>query len=213
MTLRKSILYQFCLTAAALLYSLIVGSRMADVVPSHWNAAGHIDGYGSKWMILLMMPGVMLLVVLLSAALPKLSPEKFRIEPFEATYSLIMLIVSGLMFTLHFVIVQSSSGGHWDIGRIIMGVDFVFFALLGNFLGKLQPNFFMGIRTPWTLADERVWRTTHRQAARLWVGGGVIGLLLVLAGLPFWLTFSYFMLMASAPAVQSYFVYRNLHPR
>ena len=69
-----------------------------------------------------------------------------------------------------------------DIGRALIGGMFLFFALLGNVMGKVRKNFYIGIRVPWTLASDRVWNDTHRLAAWLMVGGGILGFLLVILG-------------------------------
>ncbi len=69
-----------------------------------------------------------------------------------------------------------------DVGRFAVAGVFLLFAPIGNVLGKVDRNFFVGGRTPWTLADERVWHATHRLAAKIFVAGGMIGFRLVLAG-------------------------------
>jgi uncharacterized membrane protein len=188
-----------------------MATRLPDIVPTHWNASGHVDGYGSKWMNLLLMPGVMLWVAVLTVGLPKLSPEKFQIEPFEGTFGTCMGLISALMLAMHFLIISISAGARLDMSQAMMGVLFLFFIFFGNYMGRIQPNFYMGIRTPWTLSDERVWKVVHRGAGRLWVFGSIAGVVMVLIGLPFWLNFGYFMVLIFVPVVQSFFVYRSLH--
>jgi uncharacterized membrane protein len=211
MRIQRSVQIQLVLFCVALGYSLLHQNRMPDIVPTHWDASGKVDGYGSKWINLLVMPGVIAFMALLTAVLPKLSPKKFEIAPFESAYSTIMVILCGMMLAIHLVIVQTTLGASWDISKVMMGVMFVSFIFVGNLLGKIEPNFYMGIRTPWTLADERVWRTTHRSAAKLWVFGSAAGALMVLLGFPFWLYLSYFMVICLWPVVQSYVIYRRLN--
>src|SRR5262245_17683179 len=98
-----------------------------------------------------------------------------------------MFLVTALFGYLHGVILLQQFKNppvRFDIGRLMVGGMFLFFALLGNVLGKVKRNFFMGVRTPWTLASETVWTRTHRLAAWLWTGGGLVGLVAVLAGAP-----------------------------
>src|SRR6185369_4711405 len=71
-----------------------------------------------------------------------------------------------------------------EIARVMMAGMFLFFALMGNLMGKVRRNFYMGVRTPWTLASERVWNDTHRLAAKMFVGAGVIGLAAVVLPVP-----------------------------
>jgi uncharacterized membrane protein len=109
-----------------------------------------------------------------------------------------------------------------DIGSLFMGGMFLFFALMGNVMGKVKPNFFMGVRTPWTLANETVWVRTHRLAAWLWTVGGLIGLAVVAVGavvqnvidqpMPWFFIplFVGFMIMAIIPVPYSLYIYKRL---
>ena len=90
--------------------------------------------------------------------------------------------------------------------RIPIAETFLFFALIGNVLGKVRRNFWVGVRTPWTLASDKVWIATHRLAARLMVVAGMIGAL----GVPVALCFGLLMLALFVPVVYSYFLYQRL---
>jgi uncharacterized membrane protein len=210
MKIKQSVVIQLGMFAVAALYSLYFAARMPDTVPIHWNAAGQVDGYGSKWTGLFMQPGVSLMMILLTVALPKLSPRKFEIEPFEHTYSYIMVLVGALMLCLHVAVVQAAAGTHLDMSRVLFAVLFAFFGLMGNVMGKVKQNFYMGIRTPWTLADERVWHSTHRFGGRIWLAGGAIGMVASLAGLPFSASITYLLIIAFIPVLYSYFAYQKL---
>ena len=87
------------------------------------------------------------------------------------------------------------------------------FALLGNVMGKVRRNFYIGVRTPWALANERVWNATHRFAAKTFVLGGVIGLVLTAVGVKGWLPFAALMGAALVPVVYSLVVYKQLERR
>jgi uncharacterized membrane protein len=90
---------------------------------------------------------------------------------------------------------------------------FLFFALLGNVLGKVQRNFYVGVRTPWTLASETVWVQTHRLAAWLFTGAGVLGLVIVLVGVPFYFAFGLILVAALVPVVYSLVLYKRLEKK
>jgi uncharacterized membrane protein len=212
MKIRTSVLAQLGLFIASLLYSLYMSSRLPDVVPTHWGLTGKPDAYGPKWVNLFLMPGVILFMVLLTLVLPRISPRRFLIQPFAETYGYVMLLVSGLMVTLHVIIVQASTGHPLDMTKAITFVLYAFFALLGNVMGKIKRNFFMGIRTPWTLADERVWHATHRYAGRLWLVGGTLGAFGALLGVPFLWEMIYLMALAFLPVIKSYLIYVKLGP-
>jgi uncharacterized membrane protein len=93
----------------------------------------------------------------------------------------------------------------WLVGGILMGM-----ALLGNVLGKVRRNFWMGVRTPWTLANDQVWTKTHRLAAWLFVGGSVLGLALLAAGLHPLIALAPFLLAAVVPVFYSLWLYKRL---
>jgi uncharacterized membrane protein len=215
----QSLLAQAAVVAACLVYSLVMMSRLPSVVPIHWNIQGKVDGYGSPWISLWLMPGVMILMLGLTVALPAISPKKFEIDRFASTYGLAMFLVALLMAALHFVIlrttvnsIRSGPGSASDIGSLMMVVLFLFFALIGNLFGRIKQNFFMGIRTPWTLADERVWDRTHREAGHIWLIGGLLGALASGFGMPVLPGVILILVISLAPVVRSYVIYRQLNP-
>ena len=167
---------------------------LPDRIPTHWNIKGEVDGYGGKWT-LFMFPVMMVPMLLLFYFLPALSPRNFEVNTFRPTYLYIMDVVLGL-FTymqavLLYTVYQAVHGDHsFDIGRGFFAGIFLFFALMGNVMGKVRKNFYIGIRVPWTLASERVWNDTHRLAAWVMTGAGVIGFLMTVLGVPFWVSFA-----------------------
>ena len=206
MKIRTSLQIQICIFLLIVAWTLWRVAGLPDTVPVHWNINGQVDRYGSKWESALIMPIVLLVTIPLTVILPRISPKNFEMERFRSTYAYIMLLVSILMAALHVVIMESSAGTKFDMVRWMMAVLFAFFALLGNVLGKIRQNFYMGIRTPWTLANERVWDESHRRAGRLWVAGGVVGLIMALAGLPLLGSIAILLALAFVPIVDSYFI-------
>ena len=164
--------------AAALAYS-----QLPERIPTHWGLNGKPNGWGGRWTIFL-MPGTMLLMLGLFVVLPKLSPTDFATERFESTYSWIAVIVIAMFGYMHAVMLFNYLVHPVDIGRGFTGGIFLFFALMGNVMGRVRRNFWMGIRVPWTLASERVWNDTHRVSGRLFVVSGILGCLATTAGLP-----------------------------
>lgn len=161
--------------------------RLPATLPMHWNAAGQVDGYGPRWQIWLLGPGAMGALLLLGVALPWLSPRQFEVQASGATYGYLMTLPVALMACVEALVLGAALGVPLEIGRIAPALGCVALILTGNPMGKVRRNFYMGIRTPWTLASERVWYATHRLAGRLMVGSGVLGLLLLAAGAPHWL--------------------------
>ena len=170
------ILLAFALSAA-------VYSSLPEKIPIHWNARGEIDGYGNKQWAAFLSPMIMLGMLALLRAVPWLSPKHFEVDTFRNTYAFIVVLVMVLFAYIHVLTLLVPLGYKVDTVKAMLVGMMLFFMLLGNVLGKVQRNFFVGVRTPWTLASERVWTETHRLAAWLFAGTGLLGMISVLAGL------------------------------
>jgi uncharacterized membrane protein len=168
------------LVAAAFAATMIVYGQLPDRIPLHWNAHGEIDRYGPRGSAF-MMPGVMAGLLALLAVLPKVSPLRFSVDAFSDTYWYCALIVEGMMAYIHTLVLAGALDHGIDTGRWMLGGMAVFIALLGNVMGKVRRNFWLGVRTPWTLANERVWYATHRLAAKMMVGCSALAFIAALA--------------------------------
>jgi len=200
------------LVAAALAATLLAWNHLPARVPLHWNAHGRVDGYGPRWMLLAAGPGAMLAELAIFAALPALSPKRFALESFARTYLRIMLAAVALAGYITAVLLWAALTGDADVtGALLAGVS-VLIVVLGNVMGKVRRNFFIGIRTPWTLASERVWHATHRLAAKSMVAAGILGigaaLLGGIAGIVAWIAIVLAGVMV--PVVYSFVHYRTL---
>ncbi|HVX59463.1 MAG TPA: DUF1648 domain-containing protein [Pirellulales bacterium] len=163
------------LVALAWLSAALAYPQLPEQIPTHWNIHGEIDGYGAKWWALFLTPGIMLGAFLMFLALPWLSPRQFAVETFRPTYQFIVVAVLLLIAYIHGLLLWAAWSGPVDISRALMAGICLALAVIGNVLGKVRRNFFVGIRTPWTLASERVWIDTHRLAAWLFVLAGMAG--------------------------------------
>jgi uncharacterized membrane protein len=171
------------LTAGAVVASGIMYQRLPDRVPTHWNIKGQVDSYGSKAVGTMLTPCIMVGMTLLLAAIPWLSPKQFSTDAFRDTYQKVVVLVLGLFAYIHGVILWATANpSRTDSARVLVAGMFLFFALLGNLMGKIRRNFFVGIRVPWTIASERVWNDTHRVGAWVFVIVGVLGVILCLFG-------------------------------
>jgi uncharacterized membrane protein len=185
---------------------------LPDKVPTHWNIRGEVDAYSPKSWGAWLLPGIMVIMLGVFAVLPRISPRHFEIDTFQATYEFIALLVLGLFGFFQVLTIAQARNQSLNAGVWLANGMYLFFALLGNVMGKIRRNYFVGIRVPWTLSSERVWNDTHRLAAWLWTGAGALGLLFgafgqVLVGI---------VLIAIAvivPVVYSYFHYKALDRR
>jgi uncharacterized membrane protein len=211
------LVYNVVLTLATLGGSLYLGYVRPDLlperVPIHWGINGQPDKFVSNHEVLpylLLVPAIMGGFILLSLALPWLSPQQFSIDRFRDTYNYLMALLLTFFAYLHGVALAASLGWDVNMNKVLIGGMFLFFALIGNVLGKVQRNFFVGVRTPWTLADETVWIRTHRVAAWLLTSGSLVGFVAVMAGAPVWWCFVGMLALALVPVVYSLVLYKRL---
>jgi len=182
-------------------------------VPTHWDAQGNVNGWSDKSKLFMVEPGMMAGILVLFWALPWLSPKHFEVDSFRTTYLFIMLVILATLAYVHLLILAAGLSWHVDVGRAIAGGVSLLIALLGNVLGKIRRNFYVGIRTPWTIASEHVWNATHRLAAKTFFAGGLLGLIAVIFKAPFWLPVAAILAAALIPAVYSLVFYKQLEKR
>lgn len=198
------------MVVAAGLISLFVYPRLPNPTPSHWNINGKVDGYSSPLVAVLMTPGMMVLALLLFLVLPKASPKNFKMESWIDVYHTIMALIMALFLIIHIVVLRAGLGYEVEMVKVLISSILLFFAVIGNFMGKVRRNFWVGVRTPWTLANETVWNLVHRRAGRLWLVGGLIGAVAVWLGLPFWAAFVFLMVISLYPVLDSYLIWRRV---
>ncbi len=187
---------------------------LKDPIPTHFNAAGEADQWTPRDRIVpqwIIMPAFMAGLIGLFVLLPWLSPKGFEIDRFRETFFFLLAVVTLLFAYIQLMFVL---GGvetiHLDTTRWLLGGISLFFAVLGNRLGKVQRNFWMGVRTPWTLASEAVWIQTHRLTAWLWTAGGTMLAVIAFAGLSIWVWLAGILLMALSPVLYSLWLYKKL---
>jgi uncharacterized membrane protein len=190
---------------------------LPDQIPSHWNIEGKVDGYGGKWT-LFMFPAIMVMMLVLFYFLPALSPKPFEVDTFRPTYLYIMDLVMGLFgymqVVLLFVVHRAVAGGPpIDLGRAFVAGSFLFFGLMGNVMGKVRKNFYIGVRVPWTLASDRVWNDTHRVAAWVFVAVGIVGFVWTVLGAPMIASILFLVAAGLIPIIYSFLHYKSLERR
>jgi uncharacterized membrane protein len=182
---------------------------LPERIPLHWNVNGEIDGYGGRptiFMLPLLMAGVLALV----STLPRTDPRRYSTQASGDTYWLSALVVTSLLGYIQALLLVAARGDSLDLPRALVGGIAVFIALLGNVMGKVRRNFWLGVRTPWTLANERVWYATHRLAAKTMVAGSLLALAVVLAGLHPMIGVALIVAGALAPVAYSLVYYKRL---
>lgn len=196
---------------AGLVFGLILQPKLPERMPAHWNAAGEVDRYGSQFEALYLVPAISLVLLLLLWALPKISPKGKGIEAFQSQYDATVLVFCGFMTLIHVAILMNALKT-FDVAKLIFAGVSLLFVFIGNMLGKITRNYWMGIRTPWTLESDAVWEKTHRMAGRWMVTTGLIAFLIAI--LTPWPLVGLGLILVGAfyPVIYSYFVYREVNP-
>ncbi|WP_413305422.1 SdpI family protein [Bacillus sp. 1P10SD] len=164
-----------------LLVMVLIGTGIAypylpQQVGAHWNYKGVPDEFVQKSYGALFLPGTMLILYILTILLPKIDPKKKNYQRFQDTYYLIMNIILSFLFLMQVVQITTSLG-KINPAHVVPELVGLLFILIGNFSPKFKHNYFIGIRTPWTLASEEVWKKTHRFGGKVFV---VLGLLMLI---------------------------------
>jgi len=210
---RKYYIMGAALIAVVLAATAVAYPHLPNTIPTHWDAHGNVNGWSAKWTLFATVPGMMAAILLLFAALPWLSPKRFEVDSFRSTYLYIMVVILAMMTYMHALMLAAGLSWAVDVSRAIEGGVCLLIALLGNVMGKVRRNFYVGIRTPWTIANEQVWNATHRFAAKTFVGGGLLGLIAVILRAPFWLPITMILIATLVPVIHSLVLYKQLERR
>jgi uncharacterized membrane protein len=185
--------------------------RLPAVIATHWDSRGVANGFMPKAVGSLVLPMSTAFVYVLYLVIPRISPRGFGIARFQAAYDAIHLALMALLFTCGTVMLLIGAGIPVPVGRVVPTGVGVLFLILGNFMGKLTKNFFVGIRTPWTLANDEVWLRTHRLAGKLFAVAGLGIAISGLVGTPSTIPILVGVAVAAGiPVVYSYVLYRKL---
>ena len=212
---------KWCIAAMWLLALLplalvaVLYARLPDQVPMHWGIDGEVNRWGSKselWLMGALGP----LFALLFQFLPRLDPRKRSYEKFQKYYEATALVLTAFIAVIMGVtLAEILRPGTLSLGRVISALVGLLFLFVGNLMGKVKSNFFMGIRNPWTLSDPDVWNRTHRLSGKLLFASGLLVLLssFLLAELAtFFLLAACSAVCLAVPAAMSRVWYKRLHP-
>ncbi len=187
--------------------------HMPERVPTHWDAHGHANGWSPRWVAAALPVMMVAGLVVLTWLLPVISPRKFEITPFARVYAGLMLAIQGVLLVIGVLAALKGAGYDVPIAMVGMLAVGVLFMVLGNYMGKLRKNFFIGIRTPWTLASDAVWERTHRVGGWTFMVGGLVFVVGGLAGGGPWLIMAAAAIAAVIPAAYSLIAYKRLERR
>jgi uncharacterized membrane protein len=212
MSVRTTIIISLIAILAATLASVIVYPRLPEMAASHWNAAGQVDGYMPRFWAAFLMPIMSAGLLLLLLVLPAVDPLKANIANFRTYYNAFIALMIVFMLFIHAITLAWNLGyDGFNIGNAILPAVGLIVIFAGVMMAKAKRNFFIGIRTPWTLSNDTVWDETHKLGSKIFIGAGIVTILSAFFGeLSFWIMFPVMMLAAFVPVVYSYFLWRRI---
>jgi uncharacterized membrane protein len=197
---------------AATLVGLLLWNRLPDPMASHWNVNDQVDGYMPRFWGVFLLPLITLGMFVLFLVIPAIDPLKANIAQFREAFNLFIVLMVAFMAYVYGLTLAWNLGytGFKMSGAMLpaLGLLFIF---IGFMLRQAKRNFFIGIRTPWTLSSDRVWEETHRLGAVLFMISGALAFIGGLFGgtTAFWLMFIPIMGSTLFLLVYSYVLYRR----
>ena len=178
MTTKLTIAIVLILIAASLLAGVLLWNQLPDPMPSHWNANDQVDGYMSRAWGVFMIPLMALAMLALFMIIPSIDPLKANIAQFRDTFNLFITIIITFVFYVYaLTIVWSLGVQSFKMSAALLPFIGILFIFIGYLLRKAKRNFFIGIRTPWTLSSDTVWEKTHQLGSILFMVSGVFAFL------------------------------------
>ena len=178
--IRAAIALVLILTAVM---TLVAYPVMPDVVASHWNAAGELNGTMPKFWGLALIPLLMYGFCALFVVLPRIDPLRNNYQKFQDYYEGFILVFAAFFFLIQLQIILWGLGIHVSPNLTMPVMIGGLFVYIGFLMEHAEPNWFVGIRTPWTLSSSSVWKKTHQRAGTLFKLAGVVSMIGALAGI------------------------------
>jgi len=197
--------------AASVAFAGWAYQKLPAAVVTHWGIDGRPDGWSSPLTAVVMFPAIGLLLLLIFWVLPRIDPRREAYTASSSPYWIVANIVMLVVAVLHVVVLGNALGWAIRVPVLVPVMVGGLFVVIGILMPRMQPSWFMGIRTPWTLSSDEVWARTHQMGGRFWIGAGVLLALAALGG-RFWLFLGVggAAFAVLAPVVYSWRIWRDL---
>lgn len=177
MSTRLTLLLSFLLILVTLLAGVFLWNQLPESMASHWNEQDQVDGYTGKFWGAFMVPLMMIGLTLLFLTIPSIDPLKKNIADFRGLFNLFIVLFNVFMAYVHGLTLAWNLGyTNFRMSTLMMPALGLLFILVGLLTRKAKRNYFIGIRTPWTLANDTVWEKTHKLGGLLFIAAGVLSL-------------------------------------
>ena len=206
---RKTLIITTVITLLPMLAGVILWSRLPEQFPIHFNAAGEVDGWSSKAFGVFGLPLILVAFQwLCGLGSLKMDPKAENLE--GKVFGLVLWIIPVMSVVLNALVYCTALGMDMNVQIILPLLVGLMLAIIGNWLPKCKQTYTLGIKLPWTLADETNWNRTHRFAGPIWVACGLLIMLCGLIGGAFlWVMPVAFVVMIAAPTVYSYLLFKG----
>lgn len=212
MNTRTTTIVVLLLIAVAAIAGLLLWNQLPDPMASHWNTNDQVDGYMSKFSGVFLMPLITLGLFLLFLVVPNVDPLKANIAQFRDVFNLFIVLMAAFMLYIYALTLRWNLG-YTDFGmsKAMLPAMGILFFFIGYMLRKAKRNFFIGIRTPWTLSSDTVWDETHRVGSVLFMVSGIFAFIGSLFGgmTAFWFLFVPIIGSTLITLVYSYVIYQR----
>jgi uncharacterized membrane protein len=212
MTTRKTLILVCVLIALSIAAGLLLWDRLPDQMASHWDANDQVNGTTSKFWGVFLMPLIATGLLGILMLVPLIDPHKANIEQFRGTFNLFIAFITAFLLYLHALTLAWSLGYQdFRMSAALLPALGLLFIFIGYMLRGAKRNFFIGIRTPWTLSSDAVWNKTHQLGSVLFMISGALALLGGWSGGTTALLLIFIPLMGSTLflVIYSYILYRN----
>lgn len=199
------------LVAVPFAYLGLIWNDLPEQVPLHWNLQGEVDRWGSRSELWLIPVVTTVLIYIIFLLVPHIDPKK-RIAEMGSKYTQLKFLMVAAMAALAVVILHMTESGGSASATPVLVVVGLLMAVLGNYMKTIKPNYFIGIRTPWTLESPEVWSRTHRLGGMLFFLGGLLMIavaLLLDSAAAFHATIIMAVTVSLVTILYSYLIYRR----
>jgi uncharacterized membrane protein len=212
MSTRTTVITVTIMIVLATLTGVALWTHLPDPMASHWDTNDQVNGYMSKFWGVFLMPLMTAGLVLFFLAIPKIDPLRANIAAFRDVFNVFIVLFTGFMVYIYVLTLLWNLGyTGFNMSEAMLPALGVLFFFTGYLLRKAKRNFFIGIRTPWTLSSDRVWDETHRVGSVLFMIAGVLAFLGSFTGgaTAFWFIFVPIMASVLVTLVYSYLLYQR----
>lgn len=209
--MKKHILPTLAVITSFVLWAIFYKDLPAEL-PTHWGPSGVADDYTSKLGTFFMLHGLMIGMYVMMVFLPKIDPKKANYKMFEKGYFVIVNGMLLLFLAIDLGTIYIGLGHKLEMAKLICVLVGILFIVIGNYMQQVKTNYFVGVKTPWTLSNETVWNKTHRVGARCFMISGFLIMVSFLFPMKWiiWIVISSAVISSAVPIVYSYVIYKKI---